>query len=228
MKKGDKIATIGLMIFGISMLIFGLFVREMEYRNYQTGYSHYVVPSVIFLGNILITLGGLMASGTVIALIASRFRLRRPYQLSIALIFLGALLSAIPMAQTYDFYGYDFSYTAFPFSFIGYPLIGLGFAIIVYSYFTNHLRVEVIQNKEDNRIYSTAKVVWKENSVMPTINTTEKREGINEQLMKQHTMFITTETEATDNEESIRYCRYCGKENKTDAVYCEKCGKNIA
>src|SRR4030067_1554369 len=118
MKKGDKIATIGLMILGISMLIFGLFVREMEYRNYQTGYSYYVVSSVIFLGNILITVGGLMVSGTVIALIASRFRLRRPYQLSIALISLGVLLSAIPMAQTYDFYGYDFSYTAFPFSFI--------------------------------------------------------------------------------------------------------------
>jgi hypothetical protein len=25
-----------------------------------------------------------------------------------------------------------------------------------------------------------------------------------------------------------KYCRYCGAENKNDATYCEKCGKNIA
>jgi uncharacterized membrane protein YvbJ len=23
------------------------------------------------------------------------------------------------------------------------------------------------------------------------------------------------------------YCRYCGKENKSDAVFCEKCGKQL-
>ena len=25
-----------------------------------------------------------------------------------------------------------------------------------------------------------------------------------------------------------RYCRFCGAENKRDAVFCEKCGKQIA
>jgi ribosomal protein L40E len=25
-----------------------------------------------------------------------------------------------------------------------------------------------------------------------------------------------------------KYCRYCGMENKIDAVYCEKCGKQIS
>lgn len=27
--------------------------------------------------------------------------------------------------------------------------------------------------------------------------------------------------------EEKKFCRYCGAENKTDAVFCEKCGKNI-
>jgi ribosomal protein L40E len=27
--------------------------------------------------------------------------------------------------------------------------------------------------------------------------------------------------------EAIFYCRYCGAENKTDAVFCEKCGKQL-
>jgi len=27
---------------------------------------------------------------------------------------------------------------------------------------------------------------------------------------------------------SIIYCRYCGAENKTDAKFCQKCGKRIA
>jgi hypothetical protein len=26
---------------------------------------------------------------------------------------------------------------------------------------------------------------------------------------------------------SKKYCRYCGSENKTDAIFCEKCGKII-
>jgi len=25
-----------------------------------------------------------------------------------------------------------------------------------------------------------------------------------------------------------KYCRYCGSENKVDAIFCEKCGKNIS
>ena len=28
-------------------------------------------------------------------------------------------------------------------------------------------------------------------------------------------------------EEGKLFCRYCGKENKSDAVYCERCGKKV-
>jgi vacuolar-type H+-ATPase subunit I/STV1 len=31
---------------------------------------------------------------------------------------------------------------------------------------------------------------------------------------------------ATTTEER-KYCRYCGTENKSDAVFCEKCGKSL-
>ena len=33
--------------------------------------------------------------------------------------------------------------------------------------------------------------------------------------------------EAEEENENMFYCRYCGKENKSDAVFCEKCGKQL-
>lgn len=221
MKKGDKIAAIGLLILGTALILFTYSLRTTE-----TAWHN---PQEMFFENVLMMVGGLFVAGTSIAVVVARLRLRRSYQGSLAMIFIGGVLSAIPMVQTYGFYGYNYNFTTFPFSFIGYPLIALGFAIIFYSFFTNHLRVEVVQNKEDNRVYSTAKVVWKENNESRDAPIkTEQEKDINEQLMKQHTLFTTTENETTtDTLRSIHYCRYCGKANKNDASYCEKCGKNI-
>ena len=138
------------------------------------------------------------------------------------------MLSTISSVKNYDVYGYEYSLTSFPLSFIGYPLFALGFGILIYSYFTNHLGVEIVQTKDDTRTVSTAKVVWKENNIKPdNSNATEKKESVHEQLQKQHTIMNSMESETTDNQQLIRYCRYCGAENKNDAVFCEKCGKRF-
>jgi hypothetical protein len=222
LKRTDKIVTIFLLIFGSFLLWFG-------YVLPITGFHNNPPPTTILFGNILMMLGGLMIAGTAVALVVSYLKLSRTYRGSVVIIFSGAVLNAIPWVQTYDLYGYEFNFTAFPFSFIGYPLIALGVGLIFYSYFTNHLRVEMVQTKEDNKTLSTAKIVWKENTKEQTnFNKTEK-EDINTQLMKQHTILTEIDGETmTDSSNSIRYCRYCGVENKNDAAYCEKCGKCIA
>ena len=43
--------------------------------------------------------------------------------------------------------------------------------------------------------------------------------------IKQKTV-LTSEEEATDFQLKF-YCRYCGAENKNDAVFCERCGKQL-
>jgi hypothetical protein len=59
---------------------------------------------------------------------------------------------------------------------------------MVYSYITNHLGVEKIQTKGDNRAVSTAKMVWKENNTKDEHKASAQNESVYEQLLKQHTL----------------------------------------
>lgn len=228
LQKGNKIAIIGLLIFGVIIIAFGYWLPPSAYGLDLRGFYEEEFANALFLRNLLIMSGATMVAGSILAIIVSRLNLNKTYHGSIGLIFSGIVLSAISWANTVDVFGNEITVTTFPFSFIGYPLIGLGFGILLYSYFTSHLRVEIVQTKGDNRTVSTAKVVWKENDTKPdTPKPTEKKESVYEQLQKQHTLIDSMESETTAEQQSIRYCRYCGAKNKSDAVFCETCGKRF-
>ncbi len=52
-----------------------------------------------------------------------------------------------------------------------------------------------------------------------------------QKLMRMNNPIVTTSTLnsqiVNQNEIKSKFCRYCGMDNKKDAVFCEKCGKNI-
>lgn len=227
LQKGNKIAFIGLIIIGIFFILFAENIAAYNLENSRY-YSEEQIAKYIFLTNTLMISGAAMVSGSFLALILSRHNLNKTYQRSIGLIFAGIVLSVISWTDTVDVFGNSIKITTFPFSFIGYPLLGLGFGILLYSYFTSHLRMEIIQTKDDNTTVSTAKVVWKENNTKSnTPKPTEKKESVYEQLQKQHTLIDSMESETTDRQQLIRYCRYCGAKNQNDAVFCERCGKQF-
>ncbi len=49
---------------------------------------------------------------------------------------------------------------------------------------------------------------------------------VNDQMRKMEMLLASAKEQSV--EMSKLFCRYCGVENKTDAVFCEKCGKKIA
>ena len=218
MTTGDKMLAIGLLILGILGILFGIRLRENSFNFYYNDWEG------ILLGNMFILFGGIFAGGTSIVLITSRLKIRKNYQVPIIMLFLGAFIAIMPSYQTNGIYNIPFLL-----SFFSYPLIGLSIGIIFYSYFIKNLRVEMVQTKEDNKIISTTKVVWKENKMQQDhLDKNKKKQDINEQLMKQHTLLSSIEKESINgNSKSTRFCRYCGSKNKNDAVFCEKCGKNI-
>lgn len=227
LQKGNKIALIGLVIIGVFIILFAETIAAYNLENSRY-YSEEQIANHIFLTNTLIISGAAMVSGSFLALILSRHNLNKTRQRSIGLIFTGIVVSVISWTDTVDVFGNNIKITTFPFSFIGYPLLGLGFGILIYSYFTSHLRMEIVQTKDDNTTVSTAKVVWKENNTKSdTPKPVEKKESVYEQLQKQHTLIEGMESETSNSQQSIRYCRYCGAKNQTDAVFCETCGKRF-
>lgn len=62
--------------------------------------------------------------------------------------------------------------------------------------------------------------MWREDNTKPdTPKPTEKKESVYEQMQKQHTFINSMESETSNSQQSIRYCRYCGAKNQTDAVF---------
>lgn len=161
MKKATIVLTATLMIIGIFMLVLSYslhseFIRETEYYGADRRNDIFSTWVAMWFSAFLIVFAPM-------PLVFDHKRLKKSYQTAISLIIFGTMLSLIPQASTYSLLGYQYSFTMYPFSFVGYPIIGIGFAVIIYKYCMNHLKIEIVQRKEDKeKTISTARLVWVE------------------------------------------------------------------
>ena len=78
------------------------------------------------------------------------------------------------------------------------------------------------------RIYRVIQKIEQKLGLAKSVATLEGRQPVQENAVKAENTVTSSPSKPTSVMKSIIvYCRYCGEANKSDAVFCQKCGKSI-